>query len=279
MPLSELRPGGRSWWRPRGPMPALLVVLLLAFGLRVYELGKLSLYGDFAYSVYAARQGLAAIAQERVLDGHPPLYYYLLHFWMLLSGQTELTTRMLSVLIGMLAVPLAYSFAARRLGRLAGTLGALFVAVSPPLVHYSRLPRMYILLATLGLLSAYALDRALRDGRRRHWLAYFAATSLLLYTHSLPPRCCSTRTTTASPSSWPRAPTSCGFIAAARAGFAGGLWRPGPWPLSTRRGCCSPERPPPRPRRASSPMPPGRTTSRASPSSSGYRSMSEISST
>ncbi|MCL5025884.1 MAG: glycosyltransferase family 39 protein, partial [Chloroflexi bacterium] len=183
MPLSELRPGGRSWWRPRGPMPALLVVLLLAFGLRVYELGKLSLYGDFAYSVYAARQGLAAIAQERVLDGHPPLYYYLLHFWMLLSGQTELTTRMLSVLIGMLAVPLAYSFAARRLGRLAGTLGALFVAVSPPLVHYSRLPRMYILLATLGLLSAYALDRALRDGRRRHWLAYFAATSLLLYTH------------------------------------------------------------------------------------------------
>ncbi|MBI2954145.1 MAG: glycosyltransferase family 39 protein [Chloroflexi bacterium] len=178
---SEKAQETRGWaWQSMGP---LLLVFLLAFALRVYDLASLSLQGDYAYSVYAARQDLVTIARERVLDGHPPLYYYLLHFWMLLAGQSELATRMLSVLIGVLAVPLTYIIGKHIMDRRVGMLGSLFVAASPALVHYSRMPRMYILLATLALASACALAIALQRDRRQDWLAYFIATSLLIYTH------------------------------------------------------------------------------------------------
>ncbi len=180
----ENQPASSQLWRQHWLyVVGLPLIILLAFGLRVYGLGNLALYGDYAYSVYAARQDWIPIAQERVLDGHPPFYYYLLHIWMLLFEQNELTLRMLSALIGVLVIPLTFAFGARQLGRRVGILGALLVAVSPALVHYSRLPRMYILLAMLALLSAYTLTRALDRDRRLDWLGYFFATSLLLYTH------------------------------------------------------------------------------------------------
>lgn len=163
--------------------PTLAAIIALSFVLRVVDLTGLSLQGDYAYSVYAARQDVSAIARERLLDGHPPLYYYLLHFWMLVAGQSELTVRIPSVLIGVLLVPLAYVFGARHFGRPTGLLASLLVAVSPALVHYSRMPRMYILLALLGLASASALATAIERNRKRDWAGYALATSLLLYTH------------------------------------------------------------------------------------------------
>ena len=164
-------------------MVAFFLILLLAFGLRVYDLGNLTLYGDYAYSVYSARMDWAAIALESSIDSHPPFYYYLLHIWMLVSGQNELTIRMLSAMIGVLVIPATYSLGVRHLDRRVGMLGSLLVAVSPSLVHYSRLPRMYGLLVLLGLLSIYTLTRAIELDRRRDWLAFFITTSLLAYTH------------------------------------------------------------------------------------------------
>ena len=97
------------------PLIAILALSLIAFWLRVVGIASLSMWGDSSYSVYSANLGLLRILTERINDGHPPLYYYLLHFWSLMTGNSELSVRFLSLFWGVLTVPLAV-VVGRRIG-------------------------------------------------------------------------------------------------------------------------------------------------------------------
>jgi mannosyltransferase len=68
----------------------LLAILLSAFAIRMYHAASLGMWGDEGFSVYSANHDLATITFEgKQLDPHPPLYYYLLHFWLLICGYSE----------------------------------------------------------------------------------------------------------------------------------------------------------------------------------------------
>ncbi len=136
----------------------LLLITLLALGLRLYHLDAQSLWYDEGFSVYLARMDLAEITARTATDIQPPLYYYLLHAWIGLFGDKEGTLRGLSLLFGVCAVPLMYAVAWQLFrSRLAGLLAALLVAVSPLHVWYGQETRMYTLLVFLCLLSSYLL--------------------------------------------------------------------------------------------------------------------------
>ncbi len=156
---------------------------LLAFSVRVFNLNGLSVQGDYAYSVYAAARDLATIAAERSLDSHPPLYYYVLHFWMIAAGQSEYAVRLPSAFAGLLLVPLTYRLAAGVAGGRAGAVAALLTALSPALVEYSRVPRMYTLLALFALASTYALRSAVEEHHGAKWGQWALVTLAALFTH------------------------------------------------------------------------------------------------
>ncbi len=168
---------------------ALLVLLtLLALGLRLYRLDGQSLWYDEAFSVYLARMDLTEITARTAADIQPPLYYYLLHGWIQLFGDSEFSVRSLSALFGIMSVPLAYLLAGQLFrGRLAGLLAALLLAISPLHVWYSQEARMYTLLTFLGMLSGYLLLLAMRapsSGRRIGWWVAYTLTSIAaVYTH------------------------------------------------------------------------------------------------
>ncbi|MDE3077701.1 MAG: glycosyltransferase family 39 protein, partial [Chloroflexota bacterium] len=84
-------------------------MLLAAFGLRVARLEFQSLWYDEGSSIFLSRQSLAAITSGAAHDIHPPLYYYLLHFWMLAAGRSEFAVRSLSVAAGLLTVVLVFA--------------------------------------------------------------------------------------------------------------------------------------------------------------------------
>jgi 4-amino-4-deoxy-L-arabinose transferase-like glycosyltransferase len=92
---------------------ALLVISLVAFLLRTFRLEHQSLWYDEAFSVYLARMNLGDITTRTAADIQPPLYYYLLHFWVALAGDTEFAVRFLSLIFGVLTVPLLYATARR----------------------------------------------------------------------------------------------------------------------------------------------------------------------
>ncbi len=167
-------------------------VLLTAFGLRVGRLELQSLWYDEGSSVYLAKQSLRAITTGAAADIHPPLYYYLLHFWTSFAGQSEYAVRSLSVAAGTLVVALLFSLGRRLWGGRAGLFASACGAVSPLLVYYSQETRMYVQVTLFGLLATYLLERlthsrssksgaAAPEGSGWLWLAYAAAMAACLY--------------------------------------------------------------------------------------------------
>jgi len=168
-------------WRNRGLTP---LCLLLAFALRVWQLGAQSLWYDEGVSWHlAARLPLGDMLWWTATDIQPPLYYLLLRPWLLLAGDSEFALRFPSLFFGVLTVPLLAVVARRLFGPRASALAGLLSAAAPLYVWYAQEARMYTLLTFLGLLASYLLLRALDRPTRRVWLAYTLVSALALYTH------------------------------------------------------------------------------------------------
>ena len=188
------------------PRITLLVVLLLAFALRVYRLEGQSLWYDEAVTAHVASQGISELTRWTADDIQPPLYYYVVAGWTWLAGRGEWALRFPSVCFSLLTVALMWSLARRlfgagRSGQMAGLVAALLAAISPLYVYYAQEARMYAQLTFLGALAGYALLKATTDDGRRTtdersrssivgrrssviwWLAFVLASVAALYTH------------------------------------------------------------------------------------------------
>jgi mannosyltransferase len=162
---------------------ALLAVTLLGLFLRVYHLGKESLWLDEAWSFIIGRADFVTIAGAAARDVHPPLYLFILHVWMKLFGTSEFAVRFPSLIFGVLAIPMIYLLGRRLFNEEVGLISALILAISPFNVEYSQEARMYSLLLFLALLSMYFFFRFLERDSRAVSVGYVLSTALLLYTH------------------------------------------------------------------------------------------------
>jgi 4-amino-4-deoxy-L-arabinose transferase-like glycosyltransferase len=173
---------GKAVELKRKPVTLLLLILVGGALLRVYTLAAESFYFDEAYSVWAARHSviwLVSLSTQRIF---PPLYYLLLHFWLVL-GESEFAVRLLSVVLGLGSIVAIYTLAKQLFDTRVGLLSAFLLAISPLHLWFSQEARMYMLVLTLSLCSANFLLLALREGRRWHWLAYVLTTALAMNTH------------------------------------------------------------------------------------------------
>ena len=92
----------------------LVAICLLALVLRVLQLDFQPLWWDEGYSVWFASHPLGQMAALTAQDIHPPLYYALLHGWTALLGTAPAALRLLSVVVGVVTIPLLY-LAARQM--------------------------------------------------------------------------------------------------------------------------------------------------------------------
>jgi mannosyltransferase len=160
----------------------LVAVLFASLALRIYRLGDQSVWWDEGLAAWAARQSPSAIAEWTSSDVHPPLYFWVLHYWRLLVGETEFGLRALSALVGVLTVAASYRIGLALDGRLTGLGAALLTAISRFDIQWSQEMRMYALAALLAILSLWA---AIRFWRRQRWVdaaAYVLLTAAGLYT-------------------------------------------------------------------------------------------------
>ncbi len=141
------------------PLPPLVLVLLIAFALRLWQLGAQSLWYDEAVSVFIAQQPLPDLIAHTAGDVHPPLYYILLHVWLALAGSTEFAAAYFSLFFGVLLVALVCRLARDQFGTNAGVIAAFLVALSSFNLWYSQEVRMYTLVACLAVLSLMLMAR------------------------------------------------------------------------------------------------------------------------
>ena len=160
----------------------LWIIILAAFGLRLFHLGADSLWYDETVSLYLARQDLVSLTRHTAGDIHPPLYYYLLHFWGHWAGWSEFSSAFLSLFFGVLIIALVYRVGREWFTPRVALIAAFLVAISPYNLWYSQEVRMYTLGAVLGLASVYFFIRLLNSARLSDFAAYVLVSAAGLYT-------------------------------------------------------------------------------------------------
>jgi mannosyltransferase len=185
----------RSQWQSRTPdwlrrVPGwlwvgggLVALMALSTVMRAQYLSG-QLWMDEAITTGISHHSLSAIPGVLRYDGNPPFYYMLLHVWMSLFGTGEAASHSLSLVVGVLTVPIGGAACWTLFGRRAGIMAALLFAFNAWLTAYAQETRMYELMALLGVIAttAYILGFIMR--RRRFLLLFGATLALMLYTHS-----------------------------------------------------------------------------------------------
>ncbi len=114
---------------------------------------------------------------------HTPLYYVAGRFWMQLWG-SPFSTRILSVLLGFIALPFAYWLGLELFkSGWVGWINLAIMSVSPYQILLSRGSRQYGLWILVVLASSVAFLRALRLGNRSSWVMYTTTLVIGLYSH------------------------------------------------------------------------------------------------
>lgn len=186
-------------------------ILLLGLLLRLINLNQ-SLWLDEAVQAITAQNSLSHIFLEIRGDFHPPLYYFLMNFWVRIFGSSEVSLRMPSVLFGVGTVYFTYLIAKIIFPRTHYSLFfvhcslpdlvALLLATAPFHVYYSQEARMYSMTCFFATLSMFFFLRineliinGLKDSKVNElfvngltdlknygiYILYFMSTILMLY--------------------------------------------------------------------------------------------------
>lgn len=174
------RPSGAARVRPRYFLGGALLILLVAFVLRMWDLGAASLWTDEGLSALRAQADLSQSLDSILSSGNQtPLYFMLLRP---LPNHNDVLLRLPSTMFGLLGVALIMFMGVRLYHdhHLALWAGAL-LAVNPYHVWLSRTARPYALIFVLALMIGY-LFLQLAQGRRPPWIwAAFTLISAFAY--------------------------------------------------------------------------------------------------
>ena len=182
--------GRRFWERSQ---PALLNPLIWALPLQAallfWHLDLLDPWGDEWYTLTIVPQPLGEIASALAGNIHPPLYFWLLHFWVRvpLAGTLLEKMRAMSAVWALLATVILYWLWLRReQPRFQRIVLGLWV-VCPSLLLYARMARSYTMQLALALIAIYAAVRWTERPRDWRWfVSYTTSCVTLCYTHYLP---------------------------------------------------------------------------------------------
>ncbi len=156
----------------------IFLILILALILRLVNLSQ-SLWLDEAVQAITSQNSIPYIFQEITGDFHPPLYYFLMHFWVRIFGSSEVALRLPSVLFGIGTVYILYKIAMFMHGKFIATLAAVLLATAPFHVYYSQEARMYSMVTFFASLSFYCLLTPEKSNKNKY--LYFIFTLLMLF--------------------------------------------------------------------------------------------------
>lgn len=157
------------------------VIALVGILLRFFADSPLWL--DEAISASIAEEGPRGIVEALRNDGHPPLYYFLLHFWSLVVGDSDFALRAMSGVFSTSSLFLVYRFMRKATDSWVGALTVGVLAISPFAIRYATEVRMYSLLVLLILIGHILIEKVWRSPTPLNLLGVSCVIAGLLYTH------------------------------------------------------------------------------------------------
>lgn len=133
---------------------AIAAILGIAIVLYFYQLGTESIWVDEYYSIHDAK------AAEKIAQYSRPLYYALLHVWMMF-GDSDVWLRTLAIPFALGSIFFTYRLGNVLVGRPEGLVAALMMAISPIFINHAQEIRMYSLSTFLTVAGTFFLAKIL----------------------------------------------------------------------------------------------------------------------
>jgi len=183
----EFRPPGQGLFGDfRFQRMVVLLATLAGFALRFYQLADQELIAKEALSYWFSQLPLSHLIDMFKDSGNLifPASYWLNHFWLRLTGNSEFALRSASALLGTLAIPLVYRFAiALRLQAFSALAATLLMAIGSYAIGASHDVLLNPLSLTLTIASAALAVRLIGGSKSRTiFLAYVLCGAATVYT-------------------------------------------------------------------------------------------------
>lgn len=163
-------------------------LVLVGFGLRVYQIDAVSFRGDEAFTVlnWVSHPLLETLRGEIPLaDPQPPLAFALFRAWSLIFGTSEFSMRILPALFSLPGIAALYVLGRRLGGNVTGLLAALLWAFHPFLIWHAQDAKAYAIWASFSAISLWLAMRALDRKRPVDWLLYVFSATITAYLYYL----------------------------------------------------------------------------------------------
>lgn len=158
--------------------------LLLAVGLAIrfwhYTTANISM--DEPFTLFHSQKSLTELISLFEHENNPPLFFFIMHFWISLFGIEPEYVRIVPVVISAATAPAIYLFGAKHFTKTIGFAAALFFLFSNLHQYHAHDVRAYPLFTLLTIWSLHHYMN-LKAGKWRDVVLLGLANSLLLYNH------------------------------------------------------------------------------------------------
>lgn len=161
----------------------LLIIILLGFGLRVWQLDAQPLRGDESFSMVVWMDQFAETFRSlATVDPQPPGALLWFYGWIKLVGSTVFAARYQAVLTSTLTIAAIYTLGKLLVDEKTGLLAAFLVAINPYQVWFAQDARSVAVWTCTSVLTTWFMLRSLKQpGKLNNWLLYILFAALGMY--------------------------------------------------------------------------------------------------
>lgn len=163
----------------------IFLIMTVGIFLRTYNINAKEFWYDEAFTARMTSNSFGQIIELSSKDVHPPLYYLTTKAWTNLFGTSDFGIRSLSVLFGVLLIPVTYylvNFLTN--SKLSALLVSSIIAVNPFFVTYSKEGRSYSMFAFIFALLVIVVFWLRKNDRGwKGWLALSILLPAFFLTH------------------------------------------------------------------------------------------------
>jgi hypothetical protein len=166
----------------------LLAIIAFAGVLRFWNFHEMQFMHDEVSAILRSTAGSFSevIFKQTTTDVHPVGIPVFLHYWVLLSGRSELAVRLPFILCGLLSIWYSYKVAEKWFNPTVGLLTALFLATLQCPTMYGQLARPYATGMFFSVLMCWHWTQFFfgeKSRQNRHLAGYVIAAALCCYDH------------------------------------------------------------------------------------------------
>lgn len=160
----------------------IIVYIVLAISIFILGFGN-EIWLDESFSIHMMDHTLGEIIDFTTSDVHPPLYYFILKFFVLVAGKHMIVYHIASIIPFLAMILIVGLFTSKEINPKAGILSMVIMCAAPSILIYSTEIRMYSWCQLFIVCSVIISYKLARKDNNVLWVLFCIVNALAAYTH------------------------------------------------------------------------------------------------